>query len=145
MENESKLKLAQVLAKHFCPNGKSHLKLYGASANCYSRENFAECSGVADAVDELIDIGFDFKSEFEKKARLLLIACNSFEDKAKRIQHNVDVLTLAWSFFKAQAVKLLFCNDADAENKVSSLWEVALKSAKESLQISAGAEVPNED
>ena len=59
-EQELKEKIARIIAKHLCKNRYSHFQLYGDSANCYSRENFAECEAVCNAVDELIAEGLDF-------------------------------------------------------------------------------------
>ena len=53
-EQELREKIARIIAKHLCKNRYSHFQLYGDSANCYSRENFAECEAIADTVDALI-------------------------------------------------------------------------------------------
>ena len=47
-------KIAQIIAGHLCPQGKSHKTLYGAERRCYSRDNFAECGKVSKCVDALI-------------------------------------------------------------------------------------------
>ena len=56
-EQELREKIARIIAKHLCKNRYSHFQLYGDSANCYSRENFAECEAVCNAVDDLIAAG----------------------------------------------------------------------------------------
>ena len=66
MTEQEKLKLAQIIAKRLCPNHKSHFNLYGDKANCYSRENFAECQTVTDTVDDLIAAGLTFDGEYKK-------------------------------------------------------------------------------
>ena len=50
-------KIAQIIAGHLCPQGKSHKTLYGAERRCYSRDNFAECGKVSKCVDALIANG----------------------------------------------------------------------------------------
>ena len=52
-----KEKIAQIIAEHLCPQGKSHKRLYGAERMCYSRDNFAECEKVSKCVDALIAAG----------------------------------------------------------------------------------------
>lgn len=65
-EQELRSKIARIIAKHLCKNRYSHFQLYGDSANCYSRENFAECEAVCNAVDELIAAGIGDVSEYER-------------------------------------------------------------------------------
>ncbi len=55
--DELKKKIAQIIAKHLCLNKKSHFFLYGNSADCYNRDNFAECMPICDTVDALIAAG----------------------------------------------------------------------------------------
>ena len=66
-EQELREKIARIIAKHLCKNRYSHFQLYGDSANCYSRENFAECEAVCNAVDDLIaeEIGDVKKAKLE--------------------------------------------------------------------------------
>lgn len=61
-----KEKIAQIIAEHLCPQGKTHKRLYGSERACYSRDNFAECEKVSKCVDALIAAGlrFTFTSEF---------------------------------------------------------------------------------
>lgn len=59
-EQELKEKIARIIAKYLCKNRYSHFQLYGDKANCYSRENFAECEVIADTVDALITAGLTF-------------------------------------------------------------------------------------
>ena len=65
-EQELREKIARIIAKHLCKNRYSHFQLYGDSANCYSRENFAECEAIADTVDALIAAGIRFIGENKK-------------------------------------------------------------------------------
>ena len=67
MTDKEKLKLAQIMAEHLCPESYSHFKLYGDTANCYSRENFAECKKITDTVDALIATGLTFNGEWKHK------------------------------------------------------------------------------
>ena len=60
-EQELKEKIARIIAKYLCKNRYSHFQLYGDKANCYSRENFAECEVIADTVDALIAAGLTFE------------------------------------------------------------------------------------
>ena len=53
-EQETKIKIAQILAEQLCPNKNAHFASWGSAANCYSRMNFAECEKMADATDALI-------------------------------------------------------------------------------------------
>lgn len=69
-EQELKEKIARIIAKHLCKNKYSHFQLYGDSANCYSRENFAECEAIADTVDALIAAGIGDVSEWKHRAEV---------------------------------------------------------------------------
>lgn len=66
-----KEKIAQIIAEHLCPQGKSHKRLYGSERMCYSRDNFAECEKVSECVDALIaaGIGDIREAEYENKPR----------------------------------------------------------------------------
>ena len=55
--DDLKKKIAQIIAKYLCPNKKSHFYLYGESADCYNRDNFAECMPICNTVDALIAAG----------------------------------------------------------------------------------------
>lgn len=50
-------KIAQIIAEHLCPQGKSHKTLYGAERMCYSYDNFAECEKISECVDALLEAG----------------------------------------------------------------------------------------
>lgn len=70
IEQELREKIARIIAKHLCKNRYSHFQLYGDSANCYSRENFAECEAIADTVDALIAAGIGDVSEWKHRTEL---------------------------------------------------------------------------
>lgn len=53
-EQETRKKIAQILATQLCPNKNAHFASWGSEANCYSRMNFVECEKMADATDALI-------------------------------------------------------------------------------------------
>lgn len=74
-EQELIEKIARIIAKHLCKNRYSHFQLYGDSANCYSRENFAECEAIADTVDALIAAGIGDVSELQKEYEFTTL-CN---------------------------------------------------------------------
>ena len=65
-EQELREKIARIIAKRLCKNKYSHFQLYGDSANCYSRENFAECEVITDTVDALISAGIGDVRELKK-------------------------------------------------------------------------------
>lgn len=69
-EQELREKIARIIAKHLCKNRYSHFQLYGDLANCYSRENFAECEAIADTVDALISEGIGDVSEYKYRAEV---------------------------------------------------------------------------
>lgn len=68
--DELKKKIAQIIAKHLCPNKKSHFYLYGNSADCYNRDNFAECMPICDTVDALIAAGIGDVKAAEHRAEV---------------------------------------------------------------------------
>ena len=65
-----KEKIAQIIAEHLCPQGKSHKRLYGSERMCYSRDNFAECEKVSKCVDALIAAGIGDVKEAERRAEV---------------------------------------------------------------------------
>lgn len=83
-----KEKIAQIIAEHLCPQGKSHKRLYGSERVCYSRDNFAECEKVSKCVDALIAAGIGDTTNLivENKVlqRALLTTC------VKLIEDEVD-------------------------------------------------------
>ena len=87
-ENELREKIARIIAKHLCKNRHSHFQLYGDSANCYSRENFAECEAIADTVEALIaaEIGdeSEYKHRAEKEEKLKNQYCRALLNLARR-------------------------------------------------------------
>ena len=71
MKNDDlKKKIAQIIAKHLCLNKKSHFFLYGDSADCYNRDNFAECTPICDTVDALIAAGIGDVKAAEHRAEV---------------------------------------------------------------------------
>lgn len=63
-----KEKIAQIIAEHLCPQGKSHKRLYGSERMCYSRDNFAECEKVSECVDALIAAGYGNVADWKRRA-----------------------------------------------------------------------------
>lgn len=64
MDREEKNKLAQIVSFELCPNRKYCITNYGEKANCYSDNNFAECSTIMKVVDNLINHETDLLKEF---------------------------------------------------------------------------------
>lgn len=85
MTEQEKLKLAQIIAKHLCPNRKSHFNLYGDKANCYSHENFAECQTVTDTVDDLIAAGLKFDVNYSFTAAFNSVQAERERDLERRL------------------------------------------------------------
>ena len=54
---ETKKKIAQIIADYFCPQGNEHKKLWGDDRLCYSKMNFAECEWATECTDALIAAG----------------------------------------------------------------------------------------
>lgn len=97
-KHELREKIARIIAKNLCKNRYSHFQLYGDSANCYSRENFAECEAIADTVDALIAAGIGDVSELHKECDSKEEAYNKcysdyryLKDKAKEYKHRAEV------------------------------------------------------
>lgn len=89
-EQELREKIARIIAKHLCKNRYSHFQLYGDSANCYSRENFAECEAIADTVDALIAAGIGDVTEYKYRAELAEknVFCNEgLSSRKKTMRH----------------------------------------------------------
>ena len=61
---ETKKKIAQIIADYFCPQGNEHKKLWGDDRLCYSKMNFAECEWVTECTDALIAAGIRFGENF---------------------------------------------------------------------------------
>lgn len=49
--------MARIIAFDLCPNGKMHEK-WGEEAQCYSDNNFAECTKIKNLVDKLYNAGY---------------------------------------------------------------------------------------
>ena len=80
--DELKKKIAQITAKHLCPNKKSHFYLYGNSVDCYNRDNFAECMPICDTVDALIAAGIGDVKAAEHRAE---VAERALKECSKRL------------------------------------------------------------
>ena len=106
-----KEKIAQIIAEHLCPQGKSHKTLYGAGRMCYSHNNFAECEKVSECVDALIAAGIGDISEWKHRAEV-----------AERPLH-----CLARSFAEA------LCKNGNAENLIQGFIQDAQKQAEKEL------------
>lgn len=94
MTEQEKLKLAQIIAKRLCPNGKSHFNLYGNDANCYSRENFAECQVIADTVDAIVEAGLKFDVTYSLTAAFDSVQAERERDLERRLaaaEHRAEV------------------------------------------------------
>ena len=65
-----KEKIAQIIAEHLCPQGKSHKRLYGSERMCYSNDNFAECEKVSKCVDALIAAGYGNVADWKRRAEM---------------------------------------------------------------------------
>lgn len=76
-------------------NRYSHFQLYGDSANCYSRENFAECEAIADTVDALIAARIGDVTEWEDKATAAELvaqaAANTAIERIEEYKHRAEV------------------------------------------------------
>lgn len=70
-EQETRKKIAQILATQLCPNKNAHFASWGFEANCYSRMNFVECEKMADATDALIEENIGDTSELFGKIEQL--------------------------------------------------------------------------
>lgn len=94
-EQELREKIARIIAKHLCKNRYSHFQLYGDSANCYSRENFAECEAIADTVDALIAAGIGDVSKWKDKATAAELvaqaAANTAIERIEEWKHRAEV------------------------------------------------------
>ena len=124
--------------KEFSEADKAYVKamdklIYGDSANCYSRENFAECEAIADTVDALIAAGIGDVSELQKE-------CEYWKDKAKEYKHRAEVAERAeraLDFLCNSTLKdcdvLVFKDGIQVKNKVE-LYHYCMKQAEKELQ-----------
>ena len=96
-----KEKIAQIIAEHLCPQGKTHKRLYGSERMCYSNDNFAECEKVSECVDALIAAGIgdvaewkaianDWKQRFESRDKQyndgIVSSCKALQLKDEKLQ-----------------------------------------------------------
>lgn len=113
--DELKNKIAQIIAKHLCPNKKSHFYLYGNSVDCYNRDNFAECMPICDTVDALITAGIGDVKAAEHRAEVAKSKLKIANGKIKKIKHRAEVaeralertvfeLLQAWGYSALMAV-----------------------------------------
>ena len=92
--DELKKMIAQIITNHLCPNKKSHFSLYGNSADCYNRDNFAECMPICDTVDALIAAGIGDAKAAEHRA----------EVAERALERTVFELLQAWGYSALMAV-----------------------------------------
>lgn len=81
-------KIAQIIAEHLCPQGKSHKRLYGSERMCYSRDNFAECEKVSKCVDALIAAGIGDISKWQLMSKVLH---NQIIENSREEKHRTEV------------------------------------------------------
>lgn len=58
--------MARIIAFDLCPNRHVHAK-WGEEAQCYSDNNFAECTKIKNVVDKLYNAGYRKESETAKE------------------------------------------------------------------------------
>lgn len=110
-EQESREKIARIIAKHLCKNRYSHFQLYGDSANCYSRENFAECEAVCNAVDDLIAAGI---GDVETVQKIATSATAMAVLEAAQAEHRAEVAeravyNLAYGEWQREGARRAIC------------------------------------
>lgn len=119
-EQELRENIARIVAKHLCKNKYSHFQLYGDSANCYSRENFAECEAIADTVDALIAAGYGDVSEWKHRAEVAERAVREFA---------VQVGCKSCPFYCRCGI-----DSPNAKNDYQECYEAILRQAEKELQ-----------
>ena len=131
-EQELREKTARTIAKHLCKNRYSHFQLYGDSANCYSRENFAECEVIADTVDALIAAGIGDVSEYERlkiELRSKVDYIHELWDVKEDYKHRAEVAEKALK----NEIKLRLKLTNYSEDAIFALYPMALEEAEKQL------------
>lgn len=132
-EQELKEKIARIIAKRLCKNKYSHFQLYGDSANCYSRENFAECEVITDTVDALISAGIGDVSEWKERAENFAYAYNACGNDLAEMERRAEVAERALR----NACRNIIADEKDGieiEPRDEVLYKAYLKQAEKELQ-----------
>ena len=101
-EQELREKIAHIISKKLCPNKNMHFALWGDEAHCYSRENFAECEVIADAVDALMSAGIGDVSEYKHRAEAADIVIFELRAKLSKAEHDRDRYARRITLLQAQ-------------------------------------------
>lgn len=124
MKQEIIEEMARIIAFDLCPNRSVHAK-WGEEAQCYSDNNFAECTKIKNVVDKLYNAGY--RKIPENAVVLTMEAYNRLFTKARQSEIKTIDLESIVNARKETAEKLLDKVDYESNGQTKAITDLLRK------------------